>query len=86
MQRLNTNISMTAAPRSMKTSVLEKLVRSINQIRTQNGENYWADALQLSELRHRRFFETAQDRILILNDNSEKTGAVASINSANVQS
>jgi hypothetical protein len=70
----------------MRTSVLEKLVRSINQIRTQNGENYWADALQLSELRHRLFFETTQDRILMLDANGEKPGALASINSANGQS
>ena len=66
----------------MKTSVLEKLARLANQIRTQNGEHYWTDALRLSELRHRLFFETAQDRILILDANGEKTGAVASINSA----
>ena len=70
----------------MKTSVLEKLARSINQIRTQNGENYWTEALRLSELRHRRFFETVQDQILIFNANGEKTGTVASINSANGQS
>ena len=38
-QRLNTNISMTAALRHMKTSVLKKLARSTNQTRTQNGEN-----------------------------------------------
>lgn len=78
---------MTAAPGSMKTSFLKKLARSTNQISTQNGENYWTEALRLSELRHRRFFETAQDRIiLILNANGEKTGAVASINAANGQS
>jgi hypothetical protein len=42
-------------------------------------------ALLLSELHHRRFFETTQDRIPILDANGEKTGAVASINSANGQ-
>jgi hypothetical protein len=70
----------------MKTSVLKKLARSTNQIATQNGENYWTDALRLSELRHRRFFETAQDRMLMLDANGEKTGAMVSINSANGQS
>ncbi len=44
------------------------------------------EALLLSELRHRHFFETTQDRILILDVNGETTGAVASINSANGQS
>jgi hypothetical protein len=85
-QRLNTNNSMTAAPRPMKTSVLRKLARLTNQARTRSGENYWTNALRLSELRHRRFFETAQDRILILDANGEKTDAVASINFANGQS
>ena len=69
----------------MKTSVLKKLARLTSQIRAQNGENYRTEALQLSELRHRRFFETAQDRILILDANGERTGIVASINLANAQ-
>ena len=74
---------MTAALRPMKTNVLKERARSTNQTGTQNRENYWTDALLLSELRHRRFFETAQDRILTLDANGEKTGAVASINAAN---
>ncbi len=45
MQRLNTNISMTAALRPMRTSVPKKLARS-NQLRTQNGENH---GLELSD-------------------------------------
>jgi hypothetical protein len=77
---------MTPALRPMKTSVLKKPARPNNQSRPQNGENYWMEALVLSELRHRRFFETAQDRILTLDANGEKTGAVASVNSANGQS
>jgi PAS domain S-box-containing protein len=54
----------------MKTSVPKKRARSTNQTRTQNGEDYWADAVRLSELRYRRLFETAQDGILILDANS----------------
>jgi hypothetical protein len=45
MQRLNTNISMTAAPRPMRTTVPKKPARS-NQPRTQNGENH---GLELSD-------------------------------------
>lgn len=76
-QRLNTNISMTATPRPMKPSVPKKLARSTNQTRTQNGENYWTDALRLSELRYRRLFETAQDGILILD---AKSGEITDVN------
>lgn len=54
----------------MKTPVLEKLARSTDQTRTQSEEDYWTDALRLSELRYRRLFETAQDGILILDANS----------------
>jgi PAS domain S-box-containing protein len=54
----------------MKTSVLTKPKTSPKQTRTQNGENYWTDAVRLSELRYRRLFETAQDGILILDANS----------------
>jgi hypothetical protein len=39
MQRLNTNISMTAALRPMRTSVPKKLARS-HQPRAQNGESH----------------------------------------------
>jgi PAS domain S-box-containing protein len=54
----------------MKTRVPKKLPRSTNQTHTQNGENYWTEAVRLSELRYRRLFETAQDGILILDANS----------------
>jgi len=56
----------------MKTSTLKKSETSSKQTPTQNGENYWADAVRLSELRYRRLFETAQDGILILDANSGK--------------
>jgi PAS domain S-box-containing protein len=54
----------------MKTSTPKKSETSRKQTRTQNGENYWADAVRLSELRYRRLFETAQDGILILDAES----------------
>jgi PAS domain S-box-containing protein len=54
----------------MKTSVLKKPARSPDQPRTQSTEDYWTEALRLSELRYRRLFETAQDGILILDANS----------------
>ena len=54
----------------MKTPVPKKLARSTNQTHTQNGENYWTEAVRLSELRYRRLFETAQDGILILDADS----------------
>lgn len=50
----------------MKTRVQKKLATSTEQTHTQNGENYWTEAVRLSELRYRRLFETAQDGILIL--------------------
>lgn len=54
----------------MKTRVLKAPKKSANQTRSQGLENYWAEALRLSELRYRRLFETAQDGILILDANS----------------
>jgi len=54
----------------MKTSTLKKTEKSPKQTRTQNGEDYWADAVRLSELRYRRLFESAQDGILILDATS----------------
>jgi PAS domain S-box-containing protein len=54
----------------MKTSTLKKTETSPKQTRTQDGENYWTEAVRLSELRYRRLFETAQDGILILDANS----------------
>jgi PAS domain S-box-containing protein len=38
--------------------------------RPQSREDYWLDALRVSELRYRRLFETAQDGILILDAES----------------
>ena len=54
----------------MKTSTLKKPETPSKQTLTQNGENCWADAVRLSELRYRRLFETAQDGILILAANN----------------
>jgi PAS domain S-box-containing protein len=54
----------------MKTSVQKKPARSTHQTRTQSAEDYWTQALRISELRYRRLFETAQDGILILDANS----------------
>jgi PAS domain S-box-containing protein len=54
----------------MKTITQRKPEAPPKHTRTQNGENYWADAGRLSELRYRRLFETAQDGILILDANS----------------
>ena len=61
----------------MKTRVQKKLVKAPVQTHTQNGENYWTDAVRLSELRYRRLFETAQDGILILDAN---TGKILDVN------
>jgi len=54
----------------MKTHVQKKLARPTEQTHTQNGEDYWTEAVRLSELRYRRLFETAQDGILILDAES----------------
>jgi PAS domain S-box-containing protein len=54
----------------MKTSTLKKSARSTDQTRKQITEDYWAEAVRISELRYRRLFETAQDGILILDANS----------------
>ena len=56
----------------MKKSTLKKSERLPKQTPTQNGENYWTEAVRLSELRYRRLFETAQDGILILDADSGK--------------
>jgi PAS domain S-box-containing protein len=40
------------------------------QARPQSREDYWLEALRVSELRYRRLFETAQDGILILDAES----------------
>ena len=54
----------------MKTSILKKSETLPKQPGTGNGENYWAEAVRISELRYRRLFETAQDGILILDATS----------------
>lgn len=61
----------------MKTSVVKEPKKSANQTRTHGLENYWAEALRLSELRYRRLFETAQDGILILDADS---GEITDVN------
>jgi len=61
----------------MKTKTLNKPTRSTDRTRTDRGEEFWADALRLSELRYRRLFETAQDGILILDADS---GEIMDIN------
>jgi hypothetical protein len=47
----------------MKTSVLNQPARSTDQTRTQSTQDYWTEALRLSDLRYRRLFETVQDGI-----------------------
>lgn len=54
----------------MKTDVLKEPKRSANQTGRRSKEDYWTEALRISELRYRRLFETAQDGILILDANS----------------
>jgi PAS domain S-box-containing protein len=54
----------------MKTITPKKSEASRKRTHTQNGENHWAHAVRLSELRYRRLFETAQDGILILDAES----------------
>jgi len=44
--------------------------RSSNQTYCRSKEDYWTEAMRISELRYRRLFETAQDGILILDANS----------------
>jgi len=61
----------------MKTCAQKTPAGSTEQTHTQNGENYWTDAVRLSEVRYRRLFETAQDGILILNAN---TGEIIDVN------
>jgi PAS domain S-box-containing protein len=54
----------------MKLDILKKSTKLANQTGRQSREDYWTDALRISELRYRRLFETAQDGILILDANS----------------
>lgn len=54
----------------MELNILKKSTKAANQTGTQSREDYWTDALRISELRYRRLFETAQDGILILDANS----------------
>ena len=61
----------------MKRRVQKKLARPTERTNTLNGENYWTNAVRLSELRYRRLFETAQDGILILDAN---TGKILDVN------
>jgi len=61
----------------MKTNVLKSPKKTANQAGKHVPEEYWAEALRLSELRYRRLFETAQDGILILN---AVTGEITDVN------
>ena len=54
----------------MKTNSSKETKRSADQTGERNKEDYWTEALRISELRYRRLFETAQDGILILDANS----------------
>jgi PAS domain S-box-containing protein len=50
---------------------------STEDVHSRTREDYWKQALQLSELRYRRLFETAQDGILILDANN---GEIVDVN------
>ena len=54
----------------MKKRILEEPARSTDHFFPQSREDFWTEALRISELRYRRLFETAQDGILILDANS----------------
>ena len=54
----------------MKTATHRKPVGATDETPGSNREDYWAEALRISELRYRRLFETAQDGILILDADS----------------
>jgi len=61
----------------MKTANRRKTTTPTNETLAHNREDYWPDALRLSELRYRRLFETAQDGILILDADS---GEITDVN------
>jgi PAS domain S-box-containing protein len=61
----------------MKSVSQKKSVGAEKETPGQNGEDYWADALRISELRYRRLFETAQDGILIVDAG---TGEITDVN------
>ena len=50
----------------MKTVNKKKTIPATDETPARKREDYWAEALRISELRYRRLFETAQDGILIL--------------------
>ena len=54
----------------MKTARQRKTIGAMDETPGQNREDYWSEALRISELRYRRLFETAQDGILILDADS----------------
>ena len=54
----------------MKKPTIKIPTKAIEPITTQSREDYWTEALRISELRYRRLFETAQDGILILHADS----------------
>jgi PAS domain S-box-containing protein len=61
----------------MKSASQKKSVPAEKETPGQNGEDYWAEALRISELRYRRLFETAQDGILIVDADS---GEITDVN------
>lgn len=61
----------------MKTATRKKTTIPHANGSAQNGEDHWADALRISELRYRRLFETAQDGILIVDADS---GEITDVN------
>ena len=54
----------------MKTANQKKTIAAMDDTPGRRPDEYWAEALRLSELRYRRLFETAQDGILILDADS----------------
>lgn len=61
----------------MKTANRKKMTAATDETPGQKPEEYWAEALRISELRYRRLFETAQDGILILDADS---GEITDVN------
>ena len=61
----------------MKTATHRRALGVTDETPGSNREDYWAEALRLSELRYRRLFETAQDGILILDADS---GEIVDVN------
>jgi PAS domain S-box-containing protein len=61
----------------MKTKIKRSPNISADHADAKTRENYWMEALRISELRYRRLFETAHDGILILD---AETGEIIDVN------